>query len=116
MPEGPLGRLAPSVEAEADIARGIEIARAIGALDVGQAAVVQHGLVLGVEAIEGTDALLRRCVELRRPGVGGVLVKVQKPGQEARIDRPTTRKRCITKDRRAGWRCIIFFPMCWRGS
>lgn len=89
VPEGPLGRVTPSTEAAADIARGIEIARAIGALDIGQAVVVQQGLVLGVEAIEGTDALLRRCAGLRRVGLGGVLVKVEKPGQETRIDRPT---------------------------
>ena len=50
---------------------------------------MQQGLVLGVEAIEGTDALLRRCVELRRDGPGGVLVKLEKPGQERRVDRPT---------------------------
>ena len=87
--EGPLGRLKPDPGAEIDIARGIAIARALGALDVGQAAVVQQGLVLGVEAIEGTDALLRRCAGLRRGGPGGVLVKVEKPGQETRIDRPT---------------------------
>jgi DUF1009 family protein len=89
VPEGPLGRLKPGDDATADIARGIGIARAIGALDIGQAVVVQQGLVLGVEAIEGTDALLRRCAGLRREGPGGVLVKVSKPGQEARIDRPT---------------------------
>ncbi|HYM71423.1 MAG TPA: UDP-2,3-diacylglucosamine diphosphatase LpxI [Stellaceae bacterium] len=87
--EGTLGRLTPNAEAVADIERGIRVARAIGAVDVGQAVVVQQGLVLGVEAIEGTDALLRRCAGLRRDGPGGVLVKLQKPGQEARIDRPT---------------------------
>jgi DUF1009 family protein len=89
IPEGPLGRLAPNADAKADIARGLEVARAIGALDIGQAVVVQQGLVLGVEAIDGTDALLRRCAGLRRDGPGGVLVKVEKPGQETRIDRPT---------------------------
>src|SRR5580700_7513755 len=87
--EGPLGHLEPSADAAADIARGIVIARALGALDIGQAVVVQQGLVLGVEAIEGTDGLLRRCAGLRRDGPGGVLVKVEKPGQETRIDRPT---------------------------
>jgi DUF1009 family protein len=87
--EGPLGRIKPSAEAQSDIARGIQIARAVGALDIGQAVVVQQGLVLGVEAIEGTDALLRRCAGLRRDAPGGVLVKVEKPGQETRIDRPT---------------------------
>jgi UDP-2,3-diacylglucosamine hydrolase len=87
--EGPLGRLKPNTEAETDIARGVKIACAIGTLDIGQAVVVQQGLVLGVEAIEGTDALLRRCTGLRRDGPGGVLVKIEKPGQETRIDRPT---------------------------
>ncbi|HTZ37144.1 MAG TPA: UDP-2,3-diacylglucosamine diphosphatase LpxI, partial [Stellaceae bacterium] len=86
VPEGPLGRLAPDAGAAADIARGIAVARALGALDVGQAVVVQQGLVLGVEAIEGTDALLERCARLRRDGMGGVLVKLEKPGQERRAD------------------------------
>jgi UDP-2,3-diacylglucosamine hydrolase len=87
--EGPLGRCRPSVEARADIERGLRLARAIGALDIGQAVVVQQGLVLGVEAAEGTDGLLRRCAGLRREGPGGVLVKAAKPGQEQRVDRPT---------------------------
>jgi DUF1009 family protein len=102
VPEGALGRIAPDAEAAGDIARGIEIARAIGALDIGQAVVVQQGLVLGVEAIEGTDALLRRCAGLRRDGAGGVLVKVQKPGQESRIDRPTIGPRTVKLAAEAG--------------
>ncbi len=56
---------------------------------------VQQGLVLGVEAIEGTDELLRRCAALRREGLGGVLVKVEKPGQERRADRPTIGPRTV---------------------
>jgi DUF1009 family protein len=88
LPEGPLGQVRPDVEAEADIAHGVRLARAIGRLDIGQAVVVQQGLVLGVEAIEGTDGLLRRCAALARDGPGGVLVKVEKPGQERRADRP----------------------------
>ena len=69
--------------------RGVELARALGALDIGQAVVVQQGMVLGVEAIEGTDALIARCGALRREGPGGVLVKIAKPGQERRADLPT---------------------------
>src|SRR5579863_1037749 len=88
LPEGPLGHVRPDADALADIAHGMRLARAIGALDIGQAVVVQQGLVLGVEAIEGTDGLLRRCADLRRDGPGGVLVKVEKPGQEKRADRP----------------------------
>lgn len=86
---GPLGRHAPDAQAERDIARGVSVAKALGAVDVGQAVVVQEGLVLGIEAIEGTDRLLARCADLRRAGAGGVLVKVKKPGQEARADLPT---------------------------
>jgi UDP-2,3-diacylglucosamine hydrolase len=87
--EGPLGKILPDKQSEADIDHGLLVARTLGALDIGQAVIVQQGLVLGVEAIEGTDELLRRCAALRRDGPGGVLVKVEKPGQERRADRPT---------------------------
>ena len=104
--EGPLGRLAPDAEAAEDIARGLAVARAIGALDIGQAVVVQQGLVLGVEAIEGTDALLRRCAGLRRDGHGGVLVKLAKPGQESRADRPTIGPQTVALAAETGLRGI----------
>ena len=85
------GLIAGTLPAEArpDILRGITVARALGAVDVGQSVVVQQGLVLGVEAIEGTDALLARCAGLKREGFGGVLVKLVKPGQDRRLDLPT---------------------------
>lgn len=86
--QGAYGRVKPDRQARIDIARGMEAARAIGALDVGQAAVVQQGIVLGLEAIEGTDALVARAGALQRKGPGGVLVKAPKPGQERRIDLP----------------------------
>lgn len=85
---GPLGRLRPDPAAERDIARGIVVARALGEVDVGQSVVVQQGIVLGVEAVEGTDALIKRCGALRRAGRGGVLVKLVKPGQDRRADLP----------------------------
>ncbi len=87
--QGALGRCLPAPEQHSDIARGIAVAQTLGALDVGQAVVVQQGHVLGVEAAEGTDALLQRCAALRREGSGGVLVKLCKPGQDARADLPT---------------------------
>ena len=99
-------RSAPMPQAAADIERGLRIARALGALDIGQAVVVQQGLVLGVEAIEGTDELLRRCAALRREGPGGVLVKVEKPGQERRADRPTIGPRTVTLAAESGLRGI----------
>ncbi|MGE4527912.1 MAG: lipid-A-disaccharide synthase [Rhodospirillaceae bacterium] len=87
--EGAYGSLRPSAEDEADIARGFEVAKGLGALDVGQGAVVQQGMVLAVEGMEGTDRMLARSGELRREGRGGVLVKVCKPGQDRRLDLPT---------------------------
>lgn len=78
----------PDALARADIARGIAVLAALSPQDVGQAVVVQQGLVLGVEATEGTDGLLARAAEQRRDGPGGVLVKLPKIGQEMRVDAP----------------------------
>jgi DUF1009 family protein len=102
LPEGPLGGYVPDEDARADIEHGIGVARALGALDIGQAVVVQQGLVLGVEAAEGTDELLRRCAGLRRDGPGGVLVKMAKPGQERRADLPTIGPQTVTLTAAAG--------------
>lgn len=105
-PAGLYTRTAPDDQAHADIKRGVQVARELGRLDVGQAVVVQQGLVLGVEAIEGTDALLARCGGLRREGPGGVLVKVSKPGQERRVDLPTIGVSTVTAAAAAGLRGI----------
>lgn len=105
-PEGVLGSHVPDEQALADIAHGIRVARGLGALDVGQGAVVQQGLVLAVEAIEGTDAMLGRCKALRRDGPGGVLVKTAKPGQERRADLPTIGVATVENAHAAGLRGI----------
>lgn len=105
-PEGPLGKISPDAQAAADIEHGFRVARSLGALDIGQAVIVQQGLVLGVEAIEGTDELLRRCGPLRREGSGGVLVKAEKPGQERRADRPTIGVRTVALAAKTGLRGI----------
>ncbi len=107
LPEpGPLGRLSPDEQGRADIARAVTVCRAVGALDVGQAVVVQQGIVLGVEAIEGTDALLSRCAGLRRSGPGGVLVKLCKPQQDRRVDLPTIGPQTVENAATAGLRGI----------
>lgn len=103
---GPYGTLVPDEQAQADIARAVEVAKGLGALDVGQAAVVQQGIVLGAEAVEGTDALIRRCGPLAREGVGGVLVKVRKPGQDRRIDLPTIGAATLREAAAAGLRGV----------
>ncbi|WP_424133920.1 LpxI family protein [Roseomonas chloroacetimidivorans] len=107
-PPGLLTRTAPDGMALADIRRGIEVVRALGSADVGQGAVVQQGLVLGVEAIEGTDAMLARVRDLRREGPGGVLVKLVKPGQDRELDLPALGPRTVAGAIAAGLAGIAF--------
>lgn len=107
-PVGLLSRSAPDALAMADIQRGITVAHALGRLDIGQGCVVQQGIVLGVEAAEGTDAMLERCAALARPGRGGVLVKLVKPGQERRADLPTIGPETVRRAARVGLRGIAF--------
>ena len=106
LPAGVAGRHGVPDDARADMARGIAVVRALGAVAVGQGAVVQQGIVLAVEAAEGTDALLARAATLRRDGPGGVLVKMTKPGQESRVDRPTIGPRTVAAAAAAGLRGI----------
>ncbi|HEY2616574.1 MAG TPA: UDP-2,3-diacylglucosamine diphosphatase LpxI [Acetobacteraceae bacterium] len=107
-PEGLLSRAAPDAVALADIRRGIAVARALGAIDVGQGCVVQQGIVLAVEAAEGTDAMLARCLALAAPGRGGVLVKLVKPGQDRRADLPTVGPETLRGAAGAGLRGVAF--------
>lgn len=87
-------RAQPSEEDRADAARAAAIVEAVGAVDVGQAAVVAQGVCLGVESVQGTDALLafvaRSAGPFRpdRSGPRGVLLKAPKPGQDWRMDLP----------------------------
>ncbi len=94
VPEGSLTARNLSAEDKADMTLAFNVVRAIGQLDIGQAAVVARGHVLAVEAAEGTDAMLERVADIKRQGRShgdrsGVLVKAPKPGQEERIDMPT---------------------------
>jgi DUF1009 family protein len=77
------GALEPAVEA--DLALGMRVVRSLGVHDVGQACLVRQGTVLAVEALEGTDRMLRRGAEF---GAGAVLVKAAKPDQDMRFDVP----------------------------
>jgi DUF1009 family protein len=101
VPEGCLTRTAPDEHATADIQRGREVLRALGPFDIGQAAVVIDGHVVGIEDIEGTDGLLARVARLREQGriraaaKRGVLVKAPKSGQDLRFDLPTVGPRTV---------------------
>lgn len=84
-PEGVLTRKEPSSSQWEDIRFGYEIARKIGAMDIGQCVVVKDRMVLAVEAVEGTDETIRRAGNFRK---GAVVVKVLKPNQDPRLDLP----------------------------
>lgn len=94
MPPGCLTQIKPDQAAMDDMNIAATVAAEIGRLDIGQGCVVSDGLVLAVEAQEGTDAMLRRCSELPVALLGragdrrGLLLKRPKPDQERRIDLP----------------------------
>jgi DUF1009 family protein len=107
-PEGIIGRHAPREQDQKDIAHGRRVVRAMGALDIGQAVAVCDGLVLAVEAAEGTDAMLERIVALPAEIRGtaekrrGVLVKTPKPNQDRRVDLPVIGVRTVERAAAAG--------------
>lgn len=113
LPLGLLGRRSPGSDHKGDIERALVVAREIGRLDVGQGAVVCEGLVLAVEAQEGTDSMLRRVADLptairgtpERPR--GVLAKAPKPIQEIRVDLPTIGVATVRGAARAGLAGIV---------
>lgn len=107
-PPGVMGAHAPSDADRRDIALAAKVVAALGALDVGQAAVTCAGLTLGVEAQEGTDNLLRRVAELPSTVRGskgarrGVLLKRPKTIQERRVDLPVVGVRTVESAAAAG--------------
>lgn len=88
-PEGVIGRYEPEKQDWLNIEKGVEISQQLGLLDIGQSVIVQEGMVLAVEAAEGTDQLIGRSKSLMRRGRGGVLVKTCKPQQDKSFDLPT---------------------------
>ena len=112
--EDALSRKAPTDDDQRDIDRGVAVVQTLGQLDIGQGCVVCNEYILAVEAAEGTDNMLRRCadlsVELRGTPEArrGVFVKISKPGQEGRIDRPTIGVRTVELAALAGLSGIAY--------
>lgn len=103
----------PTSRDEADAARAAAIVAALGAVDVGQGAVVAQGLCLGVEALPGTDALLAQVAGIGAlrpdPALGrGVFYKAAKPGQDRRIDLPTIGPETLRGVAGAGLGGVVF--------
>ncbi len=99
--DGLLGAHAPDDGMLRDVRRSMRAARAIGAIDAGQAAVAMHGLIVALEAYEGTDRMIERVAQLREvgrirlKGRVGVLAKCAKPQQDLRVDMPTIGVRTV---------------------
>jgi len=101
-PEGMLAGGEVTAEEWKDVRLGWRVGRAVSGLDVGQTVVVRRGVILAVEAFEGTDAAIRRAGRLSRPQGGGVVVKMAKRTQDMRFDIPvvgTTTLRAMRKAR-----------------
>jgi DUF1009 family protein len=91
--EGTLTKRSPSEKEWDDIRYGWEVAREIGRLDIGQCVIIKDRVVVAVEAVEGTDAAIKRGGELAKDGA--VVVKRSKPQQDLRFDLPAVGPRTI---------------------
>lgn len=107
MPAGTRTKTEPDARALSDAARGIAVLKTLARADIGQAVAVQEGIVLAVEAVEGTDAMIARAGGLRRDGAGPVLIKGRKSGQNDRVDRPTIGPATVAGAAAAGFAGIV---------
>lgn len=111
-PQGLIAGRKPTKAQAGNLERAMEACRAIGKLDIGQAAIAEHGRVVALEGLEGTDGMIRRVRELREAGrlpadgKDGVLVKTKKPGQEVRADLPSIGPSTIEACAQAGLKGI----------
>jgi DUF1009 family protein len=101
--EGPIGAVRPTASDDADITKGFELVRALGAYDIGQSVIVAAGRIEVIEGAEGTDRMIARAAQSRTPGAPrGVLVKRSKPGQDLRVDMPAIGPATVTAAQSAG--------------
>jgi UDP-2,3-diacylglucosamine hydrolase len=105
--KGTLGKIAPKKHEIKDIEEGASILDLISSADIGQALVIEKGYVLGVEAAEGTQRLIKRCKSLKKEqNKCGVLVKIKKKNQDTRVDLPSIGVKTIDAVKNAGLRGI----------
>jgi len=102
--KGTLTRLEPEFYIWEDVYFGLDLAKAIAYLDIGQTVAVKDKAVVAVEALEGTDNLIRRAGRIARGGI--TVVKVSKPKQDMRFDIPVVGLNTIKNLIKAGGRCL----------
>ncbi len=103
---GPLTERRFSDSERSDIAHAMTVARDMGAHDVGQSVVVKSGMVLAVEAFEGTNAAIKRGGRLGGPG--SVLFKAARTGHDMRFDIPVVGLKTLKTMKRAGVKALGF--------
>ena len=106
IPEALLSKRQPDALQLRDAFYGFEIASEMGRLDIGQSIIVHQGMIIAVEAIEGTDECIKRSANWTRKK-GGALVKVAKPEQDQRFDIPTVGLRTLKRMRQVGLDTLI---------
>ncbi|HDZ77075.1 MAG TPA: LpxI family protein [Candidatus Omnitrophica bacterium] len=102
--KGVLTKKKPSEEEEKDIVFGLDMAKKIAGLDIGQTIVVKERAVLAVEALEGTNITIRRGGIIGREGA--IVIKVSKPQQDIRFDVPVVGITTIKNLIKAGISCL----------
>lgn len=105
-PKGCWTQRHPDRAEKKDMFQGWKLAKEIGRLDIGQCLVISHGTVLAVEAIDGTDATIRRGAGLAQ-GKGAVVVKLSKPGQDVRFDLPSSGMGTIRTMHESGAKVLV---------
>ncbi len=102
--QGVLTKNQPSVGAWEDVHFGLELAKQVAFLDIGQTVAVKNKAIVAVEALEGTDNLIRRAGRIARSGI--TVVKVSKPRQDMRFDIPVVGLNTIKNLAKAGAACL----------
>src|SRR5216683_1762321 len=103
-PPGTLTRREPDERERGDIEYGLEIAHEIARLDLGQTIVIRDRACVAIEAMEGTNAVIRRAGELVRGRL--TVVKIAKPDQDMRFDVPVVGIPTIESMIEAGATCL----------
>ena len=105
--KGVMGKISPQESHLRDIKIGFEIARNIGKYDIGQSLVIEDGLIIALEAVEGTTAMINRASKYKKSRSSAILIKVLKYNQEKRIDRPTIGVKTIKQIAKSGFAGIV---------
>ena len=85
----------PSPLAKLNLDKALSVFKTFGRLDIGQSLIIQNKIVVGLEAVEGTDSLISRCKHLKKSGDGGILVKFSKYNQSNILDIPAIGEQTI---------------------